>query len=100
MLICIDSAHVVISQDSRTEPSDNTLIYADIGPNIVNRVKKVAVVPDDGQYRVQYAEINYKAKAPQNLCVPPAPEVNEAQLNSGIIPFNMHNNVCSMCRNN
>ena len=70
-------------QDSRTERSDNTLIYADIGPNIVNRVKKVAVVPDDGQYRVQYAVINYKAKAPQNACVPPTPEVNKAQLNSG-----------------
>ena len=56
---------MIISQDSRA--TDDLIIYADIGPNAVNRVQKV-VVPDDSN-RVQYAEINYSAKTPQNLSV-------------------------------
>ena len=28
------------------------------------------MAPDDSNYKVQYASINYNAKAPQNLCVP------------------------------
>ena len=54
---------MIISQDSRA--TDDLIIYADIGPNAVNRVQKV-VVPDDSNI-VQYAAINYNAKAPQNL---------------------------------
>ena len=54
---------MIISQDSRA--TDDLIIYADIGPNAVNRVQKV-VVPDDSN-KVQYAAINYNAKAPQNL---------------------------------
>ena len=76
-----------ISQDSRA--TDGTiLIYADIGPNAVSRVPKV-VVPDDSNYKVQYASINYNAKAPQNLCVPNASmtKVVEDELKSGIYPY-------------
>ena len=74
----------LISQNSRATDS-TTLIYADIGPNAVNRVQKV-VVPDDNKYKVQYAAINYNAKAPQNLCVPIASmtKVVEDELKSGI----------------
>ena len=56
---------MIISQDSRA--TDDLIIYADIGPNAVSRVQKV-VVPDDSN-KVQYAAINYNAKAPQNLSV-------------------------------
>ena len=73
-----------ISQDSRATDGA-TLIYADIGPNAVNRVQKV-VAPDDSNYKVQYAAINYNAKAPQNLCVPivSMTKVAEEELKSGI----------------
>ena len=74
-----------ISQNSRANDS-TTLIYADIGPNAVNRVRKV-IVPDHSKYKVQYAAINYNAKAPQNLCVPivSMTKVIEDELKSGII---------------
>lgn len=72
-------------QDSRA--TDGTLIYADIGPTNVKRVQNtMAAVPDDSTYRVQYAEINYNAKAPQNLCVPDSQvtlKIYEAELKSG-----------------
>ena len=75
-----------ISQDSKADDG-TTLIYADIGAwqNAVNRVQKV-VAPDDSKYKVQYAAINYNAKAPQNLCVPNASmtKVIEDELKSGI----------------
>ena len=73
-----------ISQDSR--PTDGTtLIYADIGPNAVSQVQKV-VAPDHSNYKVQYAAIDYNAKAPQNLCVPNASmtKIVEDELISGI----------------
>ena len=75
--------HTNISQDSKVTDG-TTLIYADIGPN-VSRVQKV-VAPDDSNYKVQYAAINYNAKAPQNLCVPIASmtKVIEDELKSGI----------------
>ena len=58
----------------------------DIGPNAVNRVQNV-VAHDHSNYKVQYAAINYNAKAPQNLCVPIASvtKVIEDELKSGII---------------
>ena len=73
-----------ISQDTRATDA-TTLIYADIGPNAVSRVQKV-VAPDHSNYKVQYAAINYNAKAPQNLCVPNASmtKVIEDELKSGI----------------
>ena len=70
-----------ISQDSKATDG-TTLIYADIDPNAVNRVQKV-VASDDSNYKVQYAAINYSAKAPQNLCVPIASKVIEDELKSG-----------------
>ena len=73
-----------ISQNLRA--TDGTaLVYADIGPNAVNRVQMV-VVPDHSNYKVQYAAIDYNAKAPQNLCVPIASmtKVVEDELKSGI----------------
>ena len=72
-----------ISQNSRATDG-TTLIYADIGPNAVNRVQMV-VVPDHSNYKVQYAAINYNAKF-QNLCVPIASmtKVVEDELKSGI----------------
>ena len=75
-----------ISQNSRATDG-TTLIYADIGPNAVNRVRKVVtVVPDHSNYKVQYAAINYNAKAPQNLCVPIASMTKNIgdELKSGI----------------
>ena len=44
------------------------------------------MAPDDSKYKVQYAAINYNAKAPQNLCVPNASmtKVIEDELKSGI----------------
>ena len=57
-----------ISQNSRATDG-TTLIYADIGPNAVNRIP-IVVVPDHSNYKVQYSAINYNAKAPQSLCVP------------------------------
>ena len=73
-----------ISQNSRATDG-TTLIYADIGPNAVNRVQYV-VAPDDSNYKVQYAAINYNAEAPQNLSVPIASmtKVIEDELKSGI----------------
>ena len=73
-----------ISQDSKATDG-TTLIYADIGPNAVNRVQKV-VVPDDSKYKVQYAAIDYNAKAPQNLYVSitSVTKVVEDELKSGI----------------
>ena len=73
-----------ISQDLKATDG-TTLIYADIGPNAVNRVQKV-MAPDDSNYKVQYAEINYNVKAPHNLCMPIASmtKVVEEELKSGI----------------
>ena len=85
-----------ISQDVRATDG-TTLIYADIGPNAVSRVQKV-MAPDDSNYKVQYASINYNAKEPQNLCVPITSMTNfkvvEDELKSGIryITICMHNN--------
>jgi hypothetical protein len=41
------------------------------------------VVPDDSNYNVQYAAINYNAKAPQHLCVPIVSTAIEDELKSG-----------------
>ena len=73
-----------VSQDSKATDG-TTLIYADIiGTNAVNRVQK-DMVPDDSKYKVQYAAINYNAKAPQNRCVPivSMTKVVEDELKSG-----------------
>ena len=59
---------IFISQDSRATDGTTHNIYASIGPNDVNRVQK-DVIPDDRNYKVQYAEISYNAKAPQILSV-------------------------------
>ena len=74
-----------ISQDSKATDG-TTLIYADIiGTNAVKQVQKV-VAPDDSNYKVQYAAINYNAKAPQNLCLPiiAMTKVVKDELKSGI----------------
>ena len=44
------------------------------------------MVPDDSKYKVQYAAINYNAKAPQNLCllIISMTKVVEDELKSGI----------------
>ena len=57
---------IIISQDSRATDDTTHIIYASISPNDVNRVQK-DVIPDDRNYKVQYAEISYNAKAPQIL---------------------------------
>ena len=66
-IIIIIACTIFISQDSR---ATTHVIYASIGPNDVNRVQK-DVIPDDhiDNYKVQYAEISYNAKAPQILSV-------------------------------
>ena len=66
-------------QDSRA--TDGTLIYADIGPNTIKQIQQFKVT-DKSSYRVQYAEINYNAKAPQSLCEHP-PKGVEEELRSG-----------------
>ena len=44
------------------------------------------MAPDDSNYKVQYAAINYNAKAPQKLSVPNASmtKVVEEELKSGV----------------
>ena len=86
--------YLCISQNSRAN-DNTTLIYADIGPNAVNRIRKV-IVPDHSKYKVQYAAIDYNAKAPQSLCVPIASmtKVIEDELKSGIIYKAIHMRAC------
>ena len=49
-LLLVLQVHTNISQDSKIADG-TTLIYADIGPNVVSRVQKV-VAPDDSNYKV------------------------------------------------
>ena len=80
-----------------TDGTTVTLIYADIGPNAVSRVQRV-MAPDDSNYKVQYASINYNTKAPQNLCVPitSMTKVVDNELKSGI----RYITICMALRNN
>ena len=72
-----------ILQESR---ADNTLIYADVGPNTLNKSQKFRVT-DDSSCRVQYAAINHDAKAP----VSKLPLLTEDDLSSGNV------NLRSLC---
>ena len=54
----------------------------------MNQIRMV-VIPDDSNYRVEYAAINHSDndKAHQNLCEPFTPKAMEDELTTGIILY-------------
>ena len=81
---CNQNHNIILGQYLQgSRATDGTLIYADIGPNVINQIQKFTVT-DGSNYRVQYAEINHNAKAPQSLCDHElTPTVIEEELRSG-----------------